>query len=152
MQLRWLCLFWDWRSEGLRHLWDHMKQRPTALFRYHHVPILWDPHYVHLGCLSVEGGKDRGFLMGYERGGVVHAQCPSNAFRRLMVWILILIWIEKNKCKCVCEWERESPPVGKSAFTHEVGQWNLPKLGQWQSMGAILDKRENKREREREGG
>lgn len=55
-------------------------------------------------------------------------------------------------CACVCVHE-DPPPLGKSAFTHEVGQQNLPKLGQWQSMGAILDKRRNKRggEKKREG-
>lgn len=35
----------------------------------------------------------------------------------------------------------ESPPMGKSAVGHEVGQQNLPKLGQSPSMGAILDRR-----------
>lgn len=63
------------------------------------------------------------------------------------MWVLILIIRrENNACVHVCVHE-DPPPLGKSAFTHEVGQRNLPKLGQWQSMGAILDKRRNKRGR-----
>lgn len=81
---------------------------------------------------------------GHGWGGYSPGAIATTVYRRLGVCILI-IQTEKNMRVC----ERESHSVGKSAFIHEVGQWNLSKLGQWQSMGAILDKRKNKREKER---